>query len=460
MAMLKKLPFFLPLAGCRGQCVYCDQRAITGVRAVPSPADVREALRGLAGPREICYFGGSFCRFAPQLIKEYLDCVTEHAPAGSTVRFSTYPGDLRDDALRGLVKKYPISRIELGIPTLDPAVLAACRREADPEKIFEDIKTLKADGLPIGVQMMIGLPGQDRESSLVGLRALAALKGAERDMRFGDLCDEVLSLSPFSSVTREDYRLLLKHMINKRTLIQTEDLTLLIGPKAEAVAFGRDFSAVFEVREETEIRAGGSTVGTVQGNPEPGTAVALAGRVWLVTRRGDGWAEAVETDGEADARWKSDPPDVHTRVMSKVRDVLLSDDNYPYLDSSAREELELSRRAFRVSRAGDVFVPTEDGFDVYPWLGTVQFDTLRRMLDRVPGVRVSYAYNPLVIGVSTRLTVKEIRSGLQSVREGDDPVSLLDDREPLRLEKYDRFVPEALLADAFCARRIDWDFEI
>ena len=89
--MLKKLPFFLPLAGCRGQCVYCDQRAITGVRAVPSPADVREALRGLAGPREICYFGGSFCRFAPQLIKEYLDCVTEHAPAGSTVRFSTYP---------------------------------------------------------------------------------------------------------------------------------------------------------------------------------------------------------------------------------------------------------------------------------------------------------------------------------------------------------------------------------
>ena len=66
--MLKKLPFFLPLAGCRGQCVYCDQRAITGVRAVPSPADVREALRGLAGPREICYFGGSFCRFAPQLV--------------------------------------------------------------------------------------------------------------------------------------------------------------------------------------------------------------------------------------------------------------------------------------------------------------------------------------------------------------------------------------------------------
>ncbi len=179
MAVLKKLPFFLPLAGCRGRCVYCDQRLITGERSVPSPDDVRAALRKLTEPREICYFGGSFCRFPHPLIKEYLDCVRECAPAGSRVRFSTYPGDLRDDALRALVKEYPVSRIELGIPSLDPAVLSACRREAVPEKIFEDIKTLKAEGLPIGVQMMIGLPGQGRESSLADLRALSALKGGD-----------------------------------------------------------------------------------------------------------------------------------------------------------------------------------------------------------------------------------------------------------------------------------------
>ena len=146
--------------------------------------------------------------------------------------------------------------------------------------------------------------------------------------------------------------------------------------------------------------------------------------------------------------------------MSKVRDVLLSDDDYPYLDSSAREELAASRRAFRASGAGDVFVPTESGFDIYPWLGTVQFDTLRRMLGRVAGLRVSYAYSPLVIGVSTRLTVTEIRRALESIRADGDPVSLLDDRESLRLEKYDGFVPEALLADAFCARRIDTGFEL
>ncbi len=291
-------------------------------------------------------------------------------------------------------------------------------------------------------------------------QTLAVLKGAQRDMRFGDLCDEVLSLSPFSGITREDYRLLLKHMINKRILMQTEDLTLIIGPRGEQVAFGRDFQAVFEVREETEVRSGGSTVGTVQGSPDVGATVALAGRVWLVTRRGDGWAEAVETDGEADARWRSEPPAVHDRVMAKTRDVLLSDEDFPYLDSSARETLGYSRRTFRNSGAGDVFVPTEDGFEIYPWLGSVKFDTLRRMLERVRGVRVAYAYSPLVIGIDTRLTVKEICEALDGTREDDDRWSLIGESENLRHGKYDRYVPDALLADAFVAKFLDWDFEI
>lgn len=177
--VLKKMPFFLPFAGCRGQCVYCNQRAITGVTELPSPEFVAEKLSALTEPREVCFFGGSFCRFDPGLIKKYLDAVADFAPEGSTIRFSTYPGDLCDDALRGLVRKYPIARIELGIPSLDTAVLAACRREADPEKIFQDISQLKAEGLPIGVQMMIGLPGQSRESSIADLKKLAALKGKD-----------------------------------------------------------------------------------------------------------------------------------------------------------------------------------------------------------------------------------------------------------------------------------------
>ncbi len=175
--IMRKLPFFLPFGGCHGRCVYCNQETITGASEVPSPELVRSTLKELSEPREICYFGGSFCRFEIDTIKSYLDAVLECAPAGSRIRFSTYPGDLRAASLRKLLSLYPIACIELGVPSLDPQVLLLCRREADPQMTIEDITTLRDESFPLAMQMMIGLPGQSKESSINDLKKLAELKG-------------------------------------------------------------------------------------------------------------------------------------------------------------------------------------------------------------------------------------------------------------------------------------------
>lgn len=176
-SIMSKLPFFLPFAGCNGRCVYCNQQTITGISEIPAPEAVCSVLKELKEPREICFFGGSFCRFPHEKIKSYLDSVVKYAPSGSRIRFSTYPGDLREPALRKLLSAYPIACIELGIPSLDPDVLSACRREADPGAIIEDIITLRDESFPIAVQMMIGLPQQTAENSINDLRKLAELKG-------------------------------------------------------------------------------------------------------------------------------------------------------------------------------------------------------------------------------------------------------------------------------------------
>lgn len=174
---LKKLPFFLPFGGCRGRCVYCSQCTITGREDIPSPDHVSSVLRELDTPREVCFFGGSFCRFSPKLVKEYLDSVVYNAPLGSRIRFSTYPGDLSDPSIRELVKSYPIACIELGVPSLDPHVLSLCKRDADPDVILREIRILIEEQLPLGVQMMIGLPGQTPESSIYDLKKLSGVKG-------------------------------------------------------------------------------------------------------------------------------------------------------------------------------------------------------------------------------------------------------------------------------------------
>lgn len=176
---MKKLPFFLPFGGCVRRCAYCQQKTITGAAELTPPDKIAKILSLENEPKEICFFGGSFCRFNIEDIRSYLNAVKKFAPPGSRIRFSTYPGDLRNAGLRLLLSSYDIACVELGIPSLDPAVLCACSREADPETIISELTTLRDESFPIGVQVMIGLPTQTVESSLRDIDILAKVKGVQ-----------------------------------------------------------------------------------------------------------------------------------------------------------------------------------------------------------------------------------------------------------------------------------------
>jgi histone acetyltransferase (RNA polymerase elongator complex component) len=174
----------LPGRGCSRQCVYCDQLAITrdGGGGGVTPEVVRNAAVRAPGPVEICFFGGSFARLPRGEMREYLDCVRS-APSGSAVTFSSYPGDFsgaRGADVIGLLGEYPMATIELGVPSLDPSVLRACRRDDDPDMVARAIWRLKNAGFHLGVQLMIGLPGQTYESSERDISALAAIAAPSR----------------------------------------------------------------------------------------------------------------------------------------------------------------------------------------------------------------------------------------------------------------------------------------
>ena len=175
---MKKHPFFLPFAGCKNRCVYCNQRTITGVNKIPSPQDVIEELKVLKEAVEVCFFGGSFCRLGIETIKDYLDAVVNHAPSGSRIRFSTYPNDLNDKKLRDTVLSYPIACIELGVQSLDSEVLSLCHRDIDPSEVLDSLAELREENIPLAVQLMIGLPGQTESSSMSDICKLAKIKGA------------------------------------------------------------------------------------------------------------------------------------------------------------------------------------------------------------------------------------------------------------------------------------------
>jgi histone acetyltransferase (RNA polymerase elongator complex component) len=117
------IPIFIPHAGCPHQCVFCNQRALTGVKTKnPSLAAIRmqivDFLRYKRKNRsftEIAYFGGNFLGLNTVDIEVFLYEAGGFVQTGKVdgIRFSTRP-DTMDLTRLDLIKPYPVSTIELG----------------------------------------------------------------------------------------------------------------------------------------------------------------------------------------------------------------------------------------------------------------------------------------------------------------------------------------------------------
>ncbi len=177
-------PVFLPNAGCRRLCAFCDQHAVTG-QAVPLPKlSQLDALfekvwvSGKRRPnhrsvRQIAFYGGNFSGLPMSVQKRYLDWAAGKVVAGKvqSIRFSTRP-DALGKGERAFLRGYPIRTVEVGLQSLSNAVLMAARRGHTAEDGERAVQDIKAEGWEAGVQLMPGLPGETRESFLKGVSQL------------------------------------------------------------------------------------------------------------------------------------------------------------------------------------------------------------------------------------------------------------------------------------------------
>jgi len=68
-----------------------------------------------------------------------------------------------------------VSTVELGCQSFDAAVLARCQRGHGPEAAAVAVSALREAGLSVGLQLMPGLPGGDRNEAIRSLEAALAL---------------------------------------------------------------------------------------------------------------------------------------------------------------------------------------------------------------------------------------------------------------------------------------------
>ncbi len=178
------VPVFIPQSGCAHRCVFCNQRAITGTAAeLPDFDTVEQEIRRFLGYRredrakaEISFFGGNFLGQDPGVIKKLLDAASGFVRTGEVdgIRFSTRP-DTVDQKRLDLLSGYPVSTVEIGAQSMDEHVLALAKRGHSSEDTVRAAALLQKRGYDMGLQMMVGLPGENDDSAMETGRRIAAL---------------------------------------------------------------------------------------------------------------------------------------------------------------------------------------------------------------------------------------------------------------------------------------------
>ena len=179
------VPFFISHQGCSHTCVFCDQRAISGSAGdIPAAEDILskiEAWRRTAGerPLEVAFFGGSFTAMPVAVQEQLLQPLQGLLAAGEimSVRISTRPDCIDDETVRQLSQS-GITTIELGVQSMDDAVLALSGRGHTAGDTIRASSILRDTGMRVGMQLMPGLPGDSPAAARASLASVLSLAPA------------------------------------------------------------------------------------------------------------------------------------------------------------------------------------------------------------------------------------------------------------------------------------------
>ncbi len=280
----------------------------------------------------------------------------------------------------------------------------------------------------------------------------------------GELAKKILSLSCFHGVSREDYRALLRHLIEIDHLSRTETGGLIVGLAGERVVNSYKFYAVFRENVEYTVRSGSEQLGTIVKPPPVGDKIAIAGRVWVVEEV-DHLRRAVfcqPVKGNIPAYFGDVAGDIHDRVLERMYRVLGEEKSYPYLMPHAVYRLREARETFRrslMSRRPLVCLGGKT-WALFPWTGSYSFLAMERFLKLRCGQRLGLrglqSSRPYYMQFTMQAEEREFYEIVREEAEREfDPLELLYPNEVPVFEKYDEYVPAELVRKGFACGVLD-----
>jgi len=179
------IPIFIPHMGCPHRCIFCNQRAITGKTAqTPSPEQIQEEVnrflkygKDRPSTTQISFFGGSFLGLEKGTVLSLLEAAMPFVRRKDvdSIRFSTRPDTISQESL-SLLDRFPVSTVELGVQSMNDRILDVAGRGHRAASTVVATGMLKEQDYQVGLQMMVGLPGDDDDGAMETARRIAALR--------------------------------------------------------------------------------------------------------------------------------------------------------------------------------------------------------------------------------------------------------------------------------------------
>lgn len=179
------IPIFVPHKGCPNDCVFCNQKKITGQSEAYDYKKVDDEIKKAISTInfdnkpdvEIAFYGGSFTAIDSESQISFLKIANSYLEKYDIngIRISTRPDYINDEILLRL-KKYGVKTIELGVQSLSEKVLRLSNRGHSSKCVYESSKLIKNYGFKLGIQLMIGLPGDTKKTAIKTAKKVVDIK--------------------------------------------------------------------------------------------------------------------------------------------------------------------------------------------------------------------------------------------------------------------------------------------
>ncbi len=179
------LSLYVHLPWCVRKCPYCDFNS-HAAEVVPERAyvaallaDLEQELPSVWGRPVVSVFlgGGTPSLFSPEAIDALLSGIRARLPLVAEVEITleANPGTVEAARFQGY-RQAGVNRLSLGIQSLDDGALRALGRIHDAAQARAAVEAARAAGFDnVNLDLMFGLPGQDRSAGLRDLAEAIAL---------------------------------------------------------------------------------------------------------------------------------------------------------------------------------------------------------------------------------------------------------------------------------------------